>query len=89
MTESNKTRARAWYAEEMAEQPADCACYELHIASLVRLLSAAEERGATLMRERADAACEAVAIVDDGHGDAAWWLNEARSRIRALPSDPT
>ena len=57
---THEEQARAWYAEEMAEQPADCACYEAHIAALVLLLRAADLAGAERMRERAGEACKRV-----------------------------
>lgn len=49
----DEARARAWYAQEMSEQPADCACYEGHIAALVTLLAEARREGAEGMRARA------------------------------------
>lgn len=61
MDEHDK-RAREWYAQELNEQPPDCACYEQHIESLVTLLRSTAAAAVAAERERCARVCDDEAV---------------------------
>lgn len=88
MLSEHEKAARQWYAAEVTEATG-CACYEMRIASLAKLLAEAHSAGGASMRTRAAAvarqrAARQLNADDPVSADVAVSLNYAADDIEAL-----